>query len=59
MINGRLPHCKVSQPHLLQRLLSAVQKYATRGDPWSVVKAIDQFCRHTEWAMNVGDEKGT
>lgn len=44
---------------LLQRLLSAVQKYATRGDPCSVVKAIDQFCRHTEWAMNVGDEKGT
>ncbi|XP_053172480.1 catechol O-methyltransferase B [Scomber japonicus] len=41
-----------------QRLLSAVQKNATRGDPRSVVQAIDQFCRHKEWAMNVGDEKG-
>ncbi|CAJ1051306.1 catechol O-methyltransferase B isoform X1 [Xyrichtys novacula] len=41
-----------------QRLLSAVQKNATRGDPSSVVKAIDQFCRQKEWAMNVGDEKG-
>lgn len=41
-----------------QRVLSAVQKNATRGDPRSVVKAIDQFCRRKEWAMNVGDEKG-
>uniref|UniRef100_A0A3Q0RS41 catechol O-methyltransferase n=1 Tax=Amphilophus citrinellus TaxID=61819 RepID=A0A3Q0RS41_AMPCI len=41
-----------------QRLLGAVQKNATRGDPRSVVKAIDEFCRHKEWAMNVGDEKG-
>uniref|UniRef100_A0A4W6EQ90 catechol O-methyltransferase n=1 Tax=Lates calcarifer TaxID=8187 RepID=A0A4W6EQ90_LATCA len=41
-----------------QRLLGAVQKNATRGDPCSVVKAIDHFCRHKEWAMNVGDEKG-
>ncbi|XP_017286066.1 catechol O-methyltransferase B isoform X3 [Kryptolebias marmoratus] len=41
-----------------QRLLAAVQKNATRGDPRSVVLAIDQFCRQKEWAMNVGDEKG-
>ncbi|AWP03355.1 putative metabotropic glutamate receptor 6-like [Scophthalmus maximus] len=41
-----------------QRLLGAVQRNATRGDPRSVVKAIDQFCRQKEWAMNVGDEKG-
>ncbi|XP_028260697.1 catechol O-methyltransferase B [Parambassis ranga] len=41
-----------------QRLLHAVQKNATRGDPRSVINAIDQFCRHKEWAMNVGDEKG-
>lgn len=39
-------------------MLGAVQKGATRGDPRSVVKAIDDFCRYTEWAMNVGDEKG-
>ncbi|XP_037535217.1 catechol O-methyltransferase B [Nematolebias whitei] len=41
-----------------QRLLAAVQKDATRGDPRSVVQAIDHFCRQKEWAMNVGDEKG-
>uniref|UniRef100_A0A3Q1HX85 catechol O-methyltransferase n=2 Tax=Anabas testudineus TaxID=64144 RepID=A0A3Q1HX85_ANATE len=41
-----------------QRILRAVQQSATRGDPRSVVRAIDQFCRHKEWAMNVGDEKG-
>ncbi|CAF96885.1 unnamed protein product, partial [Tetraodon nigroviridis] len=41
-----------------QRLLGAVRRTATRGDPRSVVRAIDDFCRHTEWAMNVGDEKG-
>ncbi|XP_035238677.1 catechol O-methyltransferase A [Anguilla anguilla] len=41
-----------------QRLLSAVQKNATRGDAQSVISAIDHFCRHKEWAMNVGDEKG-
>ncbi|KAM3878386.1 catechol O-methyltransferase B [Diretmus argenteus] len=48
----------VTQSTRPQRLLSAVQKNATRGDPRSVVKAIDHFCRHKEWAMNVGDEKG-
>ncbi|XP_054640058.1 catechol O-methyltransferase B [Dunckerocampus dactyliophorus] len=41
-----------------QRLLAAVHKKATRGNPLSVVKAIDEFCSHNEWAMNVGDEKG-
>ncbi|XP_048873628.1 catechol O-methyltransferase A [Brienomyrus brachyistius] len=41
-----------------QRLLKAIQKKATRGDPQSVISAIDYFCRHKEWAMNVGDEKG-
>ncbi|XP_034389116.1 catechol O-methyltransferase B [Cyclopterus lumpus] len=41
-----------------QRLLGAVQKNATRGDPGSVIQAIDHYCRNKEWAMNVGDEKG-
>ncbi|XP_063064797.1 catechol O-methyltransferase A [Engraulis encrasicolus] len=41
-----------------QRLLKAVQKKATRGDPQSVIATIDRFCRGSEWAMNVGDEKG-
>ncbi len=59
VINDRLPYCKVVLLFFsLQRLLSAVQKNATRGDPRSVVQAIDQFCRLKEWAMNVGDEKG-
>nr|XP_020470468.1 catechol O-methyltransferase-like [Monopterus albus] len=43
---------------LRQRILSAVQKNATRGDPRSVIRAIDQFCSQKEWAMNVGNEKG-
>ncbi|XP_076132255.1 catechol O-methyltransferase A [Alosa pseudoharengus] len=42
-----------------QRLLKAVQKNATKGNPQSVISAIDHFCRRCEWAMNVGDEKGT
>ncbi|XP_068598924.1 catechol O-methyltransferase B [Brachionichthys hirsutus] len=41
-----------------QRLLRAVQTHATRGNPRSVIQSIDDFCRHREWAMNVGDEKG-
>lgn len=39
-------------------MLKAVQKNATKGDPDSVIAAIDYFCKHSEWAMNVGDEKG-
>lgn len=42
-----------------QRLLRAVSINAARGDPDSVITAIDHFCKHSEWAMNVGDEKGT
>ncbi|XP_029550449.1 catechol O-methyltransferase B isoform X2 [Salmo trutta] len=42
-----------------QRILKAVQRKATVGDPQSVITAIDHFCRHREWAMNVGDEKGS
>ncbi|MBN3300088.1 COMT methyltransferase, partial [Amia calva] len=41
-----------------QRLLAHVQKHATLRDPASVITTIDHFCRHREWAMNVGDEKG-
>ncbi|KAB5567191.1 hypothetical protein PHYPO_G00229950 [Pangasianodon hypophthalmus] len=42
-----------------QRMLKAVQKNATKGSPESVISAIDYFCKHSEWAMNVGDEKGS
>ncbi|XP_078063237.1 catechol O-methyltransferase A-like [Mustelus asterias] len=44
-----------SQP---QRMLSYVRKMARRGDPQSVLDAIDRFGSTVEWAMNVGDEKG-
>uniref|UniRef100_A0A4W5JUV1 catechol O-methyltransferase n=1 Tax=Hucho hucho TaxID=62062 RepID=A0A4W5JUV1_9TELE len=42
-----------------QRLLKEVHRKATVGDPQSVITAIDHFCKHREWAMNVGDEKGS
>ncbi|XP_030231011.1 catechol O-methyltransferase B [Gadus morhua] len=42
-----------------ERILAEVKRKATRGDARSVVDTIDQYCRHQEWAMNVGDEKGT
>ncbi|XP_060786899.1 catechol O-methyltransferase A [Neoarius graeffei] len=41
-----------------QRMLKAVQKNAIKGNPESVISAIDYFCKHSEWAMNVGNEKG-
>ncbi|XP_029994759.1 catechol O-methyltransferase B-like isoform X2 [Sphaeramia orbicularis] len=41
-----------------QRLLQAVCINAVRGNPDSVIAAIDHFCQNQEWAMNVGDEKG-
>uniref|UniRef100_A0A673BAW1 catechol O-methyltransferase n=1 Tax=Sphaeramia orbicularis TaxID=375764 RepID=A0A673BAW1_9TELE len=40
------------------RLLQAVCINAVRGNPDSVIAAIDHFCQNQEWAMNVGDEKG-
>uniref|UniRef100_A0A8C7FR71 catechol O-methyltransferase n=1 Tax=Oncorhynchus kisutch TaxID=8019 RepID=A0A8C7FR71_ONCKI len=36
----------------------AVQRKAAVVDPQSVITAIDHFCKHREWAMNVGEEKG-
>ncbi|XP_072343935.1 catechol O-methyltransferase A-like [Scyliorhinus torazame] len=41
-----------------ERVLRHVLGTARRGDPQSVVDAIDRFCNTFEWAMNVGDEKG-
>uniref|UniRef100_A0A8C8MJV8 catechol O-methyltransferase n=1 Tax=Oncorhynchus tshawytscha TaxID=74940 RepID=A0A8C8MJV8_ONCTS len=37
----------------------AVQRKAAVVDPQSVITAIDHFCKHREWAMNVGEEKGS
>lgn len=42
-----------------QRLLDFVWKNATKGDPQSVINTIDKYCSQKEWAMNVGDEKGS
>ncbi|XP_064858006.1 catechol O-methyltransferase B-like [Oncorhynchus nerka] len=36
----------------------AVQRKAAVVDPQSVITAIDHFCKHREWAMNVCEEKG-
>ncbi|KAM9281542.1 catechol O-methyltransferase isoform 2-T2 [Morus bassanus] len=41
-----------------QRILNFVLQNAVRGDPCSVLDAIDKYCSQKEWAMNVGDEKG-
>lgn len=41
-----------------ERVLRAVQKGAVRHNAQSVISTIDNFCCHTEWAMNIGDEKG-
>lgn len=41
-----------------RRILDFVLRNGVRGDPQSVVNAIDTYCREQEWAMNVGDEKG-
>ncbi|XP_006890570.1 PREDICTED: catechol O-methyltransferase [Elephantulus edwardii] len=43
---------------LEQRILRHVQQHARRGDPQSVLEAIDAYCLQKEWAMNVGNEKG-
>ncbi|XP_051864963.1 catechol O-methyltransferase A-like [Pristis pectinata] len=41
-----------------ERMLKYVLERAVAGVPQSVVDTIDEFCKSTEWAMNVGDEKG-
>lgn len=50
---------KFTQTTRPQRMLKAVMKNATKGNPESVISTIDYFCKHSEWAMNVGDEKGS
>ncbi|XP_029427869.1 catechol O-methyltransferase [Rhinatrema bivittatum] len=42
-----------------QRILDFVLQNAVKGDPQSVVDAIDKYCSEKEWAMNVGNEKGS
>lgn len=42
-----------------QRILRHVQQHAKPGDPQSVLEAIDTYSSQKEWAMHVGDAKGT
>lgn len=42
-----------------QRILNYVLQNAVKGDPQSVLDTIDKYCYEKEWAMNVGDEKGS
>jgi hypothetical protein len=41
-----------------QRLVLYVLRYATKGNPQSVLDTIDRYCREQTWHMNVGDDKG-
>ncbi|XP_048369870.1 catechol O-methyltransferase isoform X2 [Sphaerodactylus townsendi] len=41
-----------------QRILNTVSYNAVKGNPESVLECIDKYCSKSEWAMNVGDEKG-
>ena len=49
----------VSYPEFREEaVLHFVYENATRDDPASVLRTIDDFCRRHEWMMNVGDDKG-
>jgi len=39
-------------------LLDHVLQTAERGNPQSVLQAIDSYSRRTSWLMNIGDDKG-
>ncbi|XP_078703446.1 catechol O-methyltransferase-like [Branchiostoma floridae x Branchiostoma belcheri] len=41
-----------------RRVLQYVLQTASRGDPDSVLAAVDKYGREKEWNMSVGDEKG-
>ncbi|XP_078522448.1 catechol O-methyltransferase-like [Lissotriton helveticus] len=42
-----------------ERIRDYVLQNAVKGDPQSVIDTIDKYCYEKEWAMNVGDEKGS
>ena len=46
------------EPSLRDSALEFAQVQATRGDPESVLRALDRFAREQRFLMNVGDEKG-
>ena len=47
----------VSGKKVEEECVEYVFKHATPGDAESVMNKIDEFC-HSQWMMNVGDEKG-
>ncbi|XP_019636213.1 PREDICTED: catechol O-methyltransferase-like [Branchiostoma belcheri] len=61
-IFGRFPGARkqTSQSDMSKerRVLQYVLQTASRGDPDSVLAAVDKYGREKEWNMSVGDEKG-
>jgi catechol O-methyltransferase len=41
-----------------ERLAAWVESQARRGDPADVIRAIDDYCYHQSFLINIGDEKG-
>uniref|UniRef100_A0A0D6QYE2 catechol O-methyltransferase n=1 Tax=Araucaria cunninghamii TaxID=56994 RepID=A0A0D6QYE2_ARACU len=41
-----------------QKLVEHVLKTAEKGNPSSVISAIDEYAKNTSWLMNIGDDKG-
>jgi catechol O-methyltransferase len=46
------------EPSLRDAALEFAREHATKGDPASVLRALDRFARERRFLMNVGDEKG-
>ena len=46
------------EPELKEAALRFAKEHATRGDPESVLRALDRYAREQRFLMNVGDEKG-
>ena len=46
------------EPSLRESALHFAREQATKGDPQSVLRALDRFARERRFLMNVGDEKG-
>lgn len=41
-----------------ENMLKYVFANAKKGDPESVINAIDKYCYNDNWMMNIGDVKG-
>lgn len=52
--NGSLQFHQGTEDLLAEYVITHSQK----GNPDSIIKAIDEFCWHNHWMMHVGDKKG-